>query len=403
MLNPDSKSLEFTAEGLQGINQFMQDYVREGKSAGMLTAVSRHGRIVHQACHGYADIESATPIREDTIFRIYSMTKAITSVALMTLMEKGHFQLDDAAKRWIPELAELQVYQQGPIESDITIRQLLTHTAGFSYGFNPESHPVDQQYVDIWRGEILHKTLSEVIPELCRLPLIAQPGSCWRYSIATDICGYLVELISDMPFADYLQQTLFDPLDMVDTGFEIAAKNRARLASLYGFEVDEPLKLLEPAESSPLIPAITGKPINLHSGGAGLVSTLHDYLRFAQMMLNRGSLDNHQILDPDTVAIMTRNQISEKLLPLHFNGVTAGDFRGYGFGLGYCINIDPTQTAASGSKGDFGWGGLADTYCWIDPEKNMVAILLQQFRPSLHHAGRKDFRNAVYQALSPVQ
>ena len=399
MMNIDPEPSGFTPEGLQGIHQFMQDYVREGKSAGMLTAISRHGRMAHLACHGYADTASSTPIREDTIFRIYSMTKAITSVALMTLMEQGHFQLDDAAKRWIPELAKLQVYEQGPIESDVTIRQLLTHTAGFSYGFDA-SHPVDKSYIDIWRGEILHKTLSEVIPEICRLPLIAQPGSRWHYSIATDICGYLVELISDMPFADYLQQTLFDPLDMVDTGFEIATMNRSRLASLYGFDVDEPLKLIESAESSLLIPDITGKPINLHSGGSGLLSTLHDYLRFAQMMLNRGKLDDHRILDPHTVDLMTSNQISEKLLPLDFNGVAPGDFHGYGFGLGYCINIDPTQTAAAGSKGDFGWGGLADTYCWIDPEQDMVAILMQQFRPSLHHAGRKDFRDAVYQALS---
>ena len=402
MMGIDPEPSGFTPEGLQGIHQFMQDYVRQGKSAGMLTAISRHGKMAHLACHGYADIGSGTPIRENTIFRIYSMTKAITSVALMTLMEKGHFQLDDAAKRWIPELANLQVYQQGPIKSDITIRQLLTHTAGFSYGFDA-SHPVDKSYIDIWRGDIHQKTLSEVIPEICRLPLIAQPGSRWHYSIATDICGYLVELISDMPFADYLQQTLFGPLNMIDTGFKIAAVNRPRLASLYGFDVDEPLKLIESAESSPLIPEITGKPINLHSGGSGLLSTLHDYHRFSQMMLNRGSLDDHRILDPHTVALMISNQISEKLLPLDFNGVAPGDFHGYGFGLGYCINIDPTQTAASGSKGDFGWGGLADTYCWVDPEQDMVAILMQQFRPSLHHAGRKDFRDAVYRALSHNQ
>ncbi|MEM7565521.1 MAG: serine hydrolase domain-containing protein, partial [Pseudomonadota bacterium] len=307
---------------------------------------------------------------------------------------------DDAAKRWIPELAKLQVYQQGPIESDITIRQLLTHTAGFSYGFNPEQCPVDKHYEIIWRKEIREKSLSEILPELFRVPLIAQPGTRWHYSIATDICGYLVELISGMPFGDYLQQTLLDPLGMVDTGFEVSLANQSRLASLYRFDPEEPLKRIETANDTPLIPAVTGKPVRLHSGGAGLVSSLGDYLRFAEMMLNGGKSHGLQILKPETVALMTRNQIPEKLLPLAFNGVRAGDYCGYGFGLGYCVTIDTDKTAAAGTLGDFGWGGLADTYCWVDPQHDMVAILLQQFMPSLFHPGRLDFRNAVYASLA---
>ncbi|MEM7563376.1 MAG: serine hydrolase domain-containing protein [Pseudomonadota bacterium] len=385
------------------LDQIAAAYVETGKTAGMLTAVKRHGEIKHLNCAGYADRETATPIREDTLFRIYSMSKPVTSVALMTLFEKGHFQLDDAAKRWIPELAKMQVYEQGPIESDITIRQLLTHTAGFSYGFNPEQCPVDKQYAIIWRKEIREKSLCEILPELFQIPLIAQPGTRWHYSIATDICGYLVELISGMPFADYLQQTLFEPLGMTDTGFEVSLENQSRLASLYSFDPDDPLKRIETANDSPLIPAVTGKPVRLHSGGAGLVSSLADYLRFAQMMLNRGESDGLQILKPETVALMTQNQISEKQLPLSFNGVRAGEYYGYGFGLGYCVTIDTDKTAAAGTLGDFGWGGLADTYCWVDPEHNMIAILLQQFMPSLFHPGRLDFRNAVYSSLAAGQ
>jgi CubicO group peptidase (beta-lactamase class C family) len=389
----------FSEAGLEGIEQMMANYVAAGKSAGMLALVSRYGDVTHLSCQGYADIASATPIREDTIFRIYSMTKPITSVALMTLMEQGHFELDDVVKRWIPALAELEVYGQGKIQSDITIRQLLTHTAGFSYGFNPDIHPLDELYAEVWRGRIQDQTLEQVLQTLFKFPLIAQPGSLWHYSIATDVCGYLIELISGMPLADYLQQTIFDPLEMVDTAFEVPAHKIERFATLYGYTENDPLAQLETNDKSPFISAISGIPVRMHSGGGGLVSTASDYLRFAQMMLNRGELDGHRIIKPETVDLMTTNHVSANLLPLSFNGVAKGQFNGYGFGLGYCINIDPVQTGAAGSRGDFGWGGMADTYCWVDPQQQMVAILMQQYLPSLHHAGRKDFRDAVYRAL----
>jgi CubicO group peptidase (beta-lactamase class C family) len=230
-------------------------------------------------------------------------------------------------------------------------------------------------------------------------PLIAQPGSLWHYSIATDVCGYLVELISGMPFADYLQQTIFDPLGMVDTAFEVPAHKIDRFATLYGYTENDALAQLETNDKSPFISTISGIPVRMQSGGGGLVSTAPDYLRFAQMMLNRGELDEHRIIKPETVALMTNNHVAEKLLPLSYNGVAAGQFSGYGFGLGYCINMDPAQAGAPGSRGDFGWGGMADTYCWVDPQQQMVAILMQQYLPSLHHAGRKDFRDAVYRAL----
>ncbi len=389
----------FSEAGLESIQRMMQDYVISGKSAGMLTLVSRGGRIAQLSCHGQADIASNRPIRQDSIFRIYSMTKPITSVALMTLMEQGHLELDDAARRWIPALAKLEVYQQGKIESDITIRQLLTHTAGFSYGFKPDIFPVDKLYAEVWRGRPQDQTIEQLMQTLLEFPLVAQPGALWNYSIATDICGYLIELISGMPLADYLQQTIFDPLDMVDTAFEVSADKIERFATLYGYSEQDPMAQLETNEASPFIAAISGTPVRLHSGGGGLTSTAHDYWRFAQMMLNRGEFDGQRIVKAETVALMTRNHLPENLLPLSFNGVAVGDFSGYGFGLGYCINMDPANTAAAGSRGDFAWGGMADTYCWVDPEKQLVAILMQQYLPSLHHAGRKDFRDAVYRAL----
>jgi len=401
MTNPAGRAtVGFTEAGLESIEQMMERYVAAGKSAGMLTLVSRHGNMDQLSCRGYADIASESPIREDTIFRIYSMTKPITSVALMTLMEQGHFNLDDAARRWIPALAELEVYRQGKLESDITIRHLLTHTAGFSYGFQPEKFAVDERYAEVWRGRIQDQTLEQVINTLLEIPLVAQPGTLWNYSIATDICGYLVELMSDIPLADYLQHTIFDPMGMVDTAFEVSADKIDRFATLYGYTDDDPLAQLETNDSSPYISAISGVPVNLHSGGGGLVSTAQDYLSFAQMMLNRGEFRGSRIIEPATVAMMTVNQVPARLLPLSFNGVAAGPFGGYGFGLGYCINMDPSNTAAAGSCGDFSWGGMADTYCWVDPEQELVAILMQQYLPSLHHAGRKDFRDAVYQALA---
>ena len=397
---PASTRTELSEAGLEGIEQMMASYVDTGKSAGMLTLVSLHGAVTALSCKGHADIVSTTPIREDTIFRIYSMTKPITSVALMTLMEQGHFVLDDAAKRWIPALGELEVYGQGKIQSDITIRQLLTHTAGFSYGFYPDTIPVDELYAEIWRGLLQDQTLEQDLQTMLKFPLIAQPGSLWHYSIATDICGYLIELISDMPLADYLQQIILDPLEMIDTAFEVPAPKIDRFATLYGYTENDPLAQLETNDTSPFISAISGIPVRMHSGGGGLVSTAPDYLRFAQMMLNRGELDGHRIIKPETVALMTTNHVPENLLPLSFNGVAAGQFSGYGFGLGYCINMDPTKTAAAGSRGDFSWGGMADTYCWVDPQRELIAILMQQYLPSLHHSGRKDFRDAVYRALA---
>jgi CubicO group peptidase (beta-lactamase class C family) len=332
------------------------------------------------------------------------MTKPITSVALMTLLEAGKFQLDDAAHRWIPALGTLKVYRPGgelePLESDITIRQLLTHTAGFSYGFEPDTSPVDKMYVEKWPGFNSEKTLSESLADLFELPLIAQPGSRWHYSIATDICGYLVELMSDMPLGDYLQKTIFNPLGMTDTAFEVPTDKLARLATLYGWTQENPLAVIEEPRSSPFIPPATRNSVPLQSGGAGLVSTAGDYWRFAQMMLSGGEIGGKRILGRKTVEWMTMNHLPGDLLPMSFNGVVPDRSNAYGFGLGYCVNIDPASAGTLGSLGDFGWGGLADTYCWVDPKEQLVGILMQQYSPSLTHPGRRDFRNLVYQALT---
>ncbi len=389
-----------TSESSDPVGQMMADYVDNNKTAGMVTLVSRRGEIIRQQSMGFQDIASQTPMRDDTIFRIYSMTKPITSVALMTLFEKDVFELDDPAERWIPALKNLRVYQSEdqylPLQSAITIRQLLTHTAGFSYGFDPENQPVDKLYSEVWDAIKQDKILSELMDIAFELPLIAQPGTLWHYSIATDICGYLIECMTDMPFRDYLQQTIFEPLDMADTSFEIPKDKCHRFASLYGLAEDGSLKELETNRDSPFIPPADMEQINLQSGGGGLLSTISDYWTFAQMMLDQGISNSHRILQSPTVRLMTRNHLPENLKPLSFNGLFPSPVEGYGFGLGYCIN---QQNNDIGRVGDFGWGGMADTYCWIDPESELVGILMQQFMPSLTYPGRQDFRRAVYQSI----
>ena len=399
----DPQELGFDPVRLSRINEMMDRYVATGRSAGMLSLVSRKGKIAHLATNGYMDIAAQTPMRLDTIFRIYSMTKVITSVALMTLLEQGKFQIDDVAHPWIPALKTLKVYRDdGKLEElkrDITIRHLLTHTAGFSYGFEPETQPLDKMYEEAWRAIDSEKTLPDLMEIMLQLPLIAQPGSLWHYSIATDICGYLVELMSGIPFGDYLQQTILGPLKMNDTAFEVPQEKQERFATLYGQTEEYSLAVLETPVASPFISPFAIKSVNLHSGGGGLVSTAGDYWRFAQMMLNGGELAGVRIIGRKTVEWMTINHVPAKLLPLAFNGIVPQPMMGYGFGLGYCVNIDPAKTGTLGSRGDFGWGGLADTYCWIDPQEDLIGILMQQYSPSLTHPGRRDFRNAVYQAL----
>ena len=385
---------------MQLIEELMQRYITEQKSAGMLTLVSQKGKIIHLDGCGFRDIESNSAMQIDTLFRIYSMTKAITSVALMTLFEKGEFQLDDPAYRWIPELKTLKVYQAdgnyAELASHITIRQLLTHTAGFSYGFDPDNNAVDKMYGEVWHELKKDRPLHEIMALAFELPLLAQPGTLWQYSIATDICGYLVQIMTDMPFGDYLQKTIFDPLNMSDTGFEVPQAKRQRFASMYGLGEGKPLTLLESYSNSPFMPSTESGKVNFHSGGGGLISSIEDYWQFAQMMLNRGELNGVRILKPETVDNMTRNHVAENLQPLSFNGLFPEPVDGYGFGLGYCISLNDSDI---GNTGDFGWGGMADTYCWIDPKEQLVGILMQQFMPSLTHPGRRDFRRAVYQSI----
>ncbi len=381
----------FSSARLERLSEAMQQLIDDGRLAGIETMMARHGRIVHHETFGMRDIEAGEPMPKNAIFRIYSMTKPITGVALMTLYEEGLFRLSDPVEKYIPELAGLKVATaegpDGPIVEDadhpMTIRELMSHTAGLTYGIFSRSQ-VDSMYVD---ADILspESTLRDMIEKLSTIPLRQQPGSMWHYSVAVDVQGYLVEVLSGMPFDRFLQERIFDPLGMVDTGFHVPPESAGRFAQVYQYADDGSLYAGE---------GFSGvqnflEPASFFSGGGGLVSTINDYMRFCQMLLNGGELHGVRILAPLTVELMQRNQLPRDL----------GEMSpGVGFGLDFAVALDPVA-ADTVSKGEYWWGGAAGTWFWIDPKEDLIFIgMIQQFgqgRPDVRSLSRR----LVYQAL----
>ena len=394
------ESVGFSSKRLSRVNKMMQCYIDDGKLASGLTMLARRGETFHFEPYGVLDLDSGTPVERDTLFRIYSMTKPITSAAVMMLYEDGHFSLDDPVGKFIPELARMKVYdgmgetgmrlvdQQQPI----TIRHLLTHTSGLSYGFHQDS-PIEEMYreADITPPD---GTLQEMVEKLGKLPLVTQPGTKWRYSFATDVLGYLVEVISGKPFDRFLQDNILDPLGMSDTSFFAPEEKLDRLATVYGASPNGKIVPLH----NPLVDR-HARPHTLFSGGGGLVSTGADYMRFCQMLLNGGVLDDHRLLAPKTVEMMRSNHLTDDLKPFAVGQSNASDTKGCGFGLGFRVVMDIAQHGIIGSNGIYSWGGAASTVFWIDPEEDLVAILLTQFMPSSYYPLRREFQIATYQAL----
>ena len=396
MTQTNPESLGFSSERLLRINNLMNRYVESGKLAGTVTCVFRCGQVVHLDSVGYQNLETKIPMSADSIFRIYSMTKSIASVALMILYEETLFNLTDPVSRFIPAFKDVKVWSADralePLVRPITIQDLLRHTAGLSYGGYAESQsPVDKLYdeADLFNRSI---TNEEVVIRLASLPLMFQPGTKWHYSMATDIVGYLVEVLSGKPLADFMQEKIFAPLGMVDTAFYIDPSKLERFCTLYGKTPESDFGVLELPDSSEYLP-----PVSLHSGGSGLVSTASDYLRFARCILNQGELDDVRLLGPKTVELMTCNHLPVDLLPIAFEGYEP--MLGMGFGLGFSVMLDVAQTGVMGSVGDHGWGGYAETFFWIDPKEDLISILMTQYLPSQTYPIRKEFRTAVYQAL----
>ncbi len=396
------EDLHLSTPRLVKIDLMTQKYIDEGKLPGTLTLVARYGKIAHFSCQGKMDIEADKAVSEDSIFRIYSMSKPITSVALMMLYEDGHFQLDDPVARFIPSLEEMEVYISGnteeyktrPADRQITIRDLLTHTAGFTYGFMRTS-VVDALYRD--RGVSESNTLEEMVSKLSHLPLLFTPGSRWSYSVATDVCGYLVELISGERFDRFLQDQIFEPLGMVDTGFTVPEDKIHRFAANYERTADDGMQLADSPETSHYT-----QEVSYLSGGGGLVSTARDYLHFAQMLLNKGEFEGERILGRKTVELMTANHLPDNgdLTSMGQPVFSETPYDGIGFGLGFSVMLDPAKANILGTAGEFAWGGAASTYFWVDPAEELIAILLTQLMPSSSYPIRREFRVLAYQAIT---
>ena len=373
-----------SAARLERIAPVMQRWVDDGKIPGALTMIAREGKLVHLEKVGLQDIATATPIEFDTIFRIYSMTKPITSVAVMMLYEEGHFQLNSPVSDFIPAFKDMKVYANHgdaivDAEREMTIKHLLTHTSGLIYG-GDWVHPINDRYREatFFEGDLEH-----MVNELGKIPLLHQPGDAWNYGMSTDVLGYLVEVVSGMPFAEFLTKRILEPLGMVDTDFSVPKEKADRYATLYEPTEDGGIQVLE----NP--PVSTGPLSFFHAGGAGLQSTAADYLRFCQMMLNEGELNGNRLLGRKTVELIRMNHIAEDWQPLWRTGS--------GFGLGFAVITNVADTHSLGSVGTYSWGGLASTTFWIDPVEDLVAIFMTQLiGDSPFHA---QFRVLAYQAI----
>jgi CubicO group peptidase (beta-lactamase class C family) len=385
------EELGFSSKRLERISARMRHYVDEGSLPGIITLVARGGEVVHLNKVGWQDVESKVPIAYDTIFRIYSMTKPITSVGLMMLYEHGLFHLYDPVSKFLPEFKNMKVWEgEGKlvdVEGEITIQQLLSHTAGLCYGDDLES-PVDALYREAgWNREDI--TLEESVRIIAALPLVSQPGERWHYSVATDVVGRLIEVISGIPLDQYFEEKIFKPLGMDETCFEIPPEKMDRFATLYAMTEESPLGFL----GTEITGAFTT--VKNFSGGAGLLSTISDYLRFAQMVLNRGELDGVRLLGKKTMELMTINHLPPELLPM----VMGEPWPGFGFGLGFAVLMDNTQAGIMGSVGSHRWGGWASTTFWVDIEEDLLALLMTQLIPIETHPVGNDLRTLVYQAL----
>jgi CubicO group peptidase (beta-lactamase class C family) len=392
----------FSPDRLARITRHLEEnYIRTGKIAGCQTLVARHGYVAHFSSLGMADRERNVPMADDTIFRIYSMTKPITSVALMTLYEQGKFQLNDPVSRVFPSWKDLKVYVSGEGETmqtreplrPPTFRHLLSHSGGLCYGWT--DHPVDRMYraLGVQRGP--GETLSSFIEKLGQAPLRYDPGEQWMYSLSTDVCGALVEAISGQPFDRYLQENIFDPLGMKDTSFFVAPEKVERFAANYQREPDKSLRVIDDPRQS----AYLRQP-SFFSGGGGLTSTTADYFRFCEMLRRGGELDGARVLGPRTIELMTKNHLAggRDLTQMAIEGFSETANEGVGFGLGFAMTLGGVETGSLG-EGDYYWGGAASTIFWVDPVEDLVAIFMTQLMPSGTFNFRGQLKNIVYSAI----
>jgi CubicO group peptidase (beta-lactamase class C family) len=399
----DPAEVGFDAERLRRIDRHFAAYVDDGRLPGWLALVSRRGEIAHLSTYGARDIASGAPIETGTLFRIYSMTKPITSVAAMMLYEQGAFELTDPVSQYIPSFEDMRVYEKGTAVSPITrpaaepvrIWHLLTHTAGLVYGFQHVS-VVDEIYRDAGFDRSTPKglDLEGMVDRVAGLPLLFEPGTQWNYSVATDVLGRLVEVVSGQSLDRFMAERIFEPLGMTDTGFFIDEGDADRMASLYMPDANGCAVPLDMRGSEFRRPRAL-------QGGAGLISTAGDYHRFTQMLLRGGELDGVRLLGSRTVAYMARNHLPGGADLEAFGRPVFAEvsYAGVGFGLGFGVVQDTAKTKSLGSADEFNWGGAASTAFWVDPAEQITVVFLTQLIPSNTHPIRTQLRQLVNQAL----
>jgi len=387
---------------IERVASWMQVQVADGRLAGIEVMINRRGRTAFHRCHGKADIARSTDATPDTIYRIYSMTKAITSVAAMMLYEEGRFQLDDPIARYLPEFTGQRVFTGGgygavmtePAVRDITFRDLLTHTSGLTYGFM-RATPVDAMYRE-QKLELpgAEDPLHAIVARLARVPLIAQPGSEWNYSISTDVLGHLVAIISGQPFDSFLRERVLGPLGMTDTGFHVPADKVRRFAANYQKGPDGRPQLIDDPATSRFLAAPKAA-----SGGGGLVGTARDYMRFCRMLLGGGALGGERLLGRKTVELMTTNHLAGDMAAMGQPRFAESNYHGIGFGLGFSVMLDPARAQIAGTAGECAWGGMASTAFWIDAKEDLAAVMMTQLTPSSTYPIRRELRVLTYQAI----
>lgn len=416
------ESVGLSSESLSRLDRVMEGYVDRGQLPGYQLLVSRRGQIVHESVYGQLDREAGTPLRSDTIYRIYSMSKVVTGVATMIAYEQGSFLLNDLVSKYLPALSNLRVMEWDengdtwtvPAEREITILDLLRHTSGFSYHFSARP-PLAQQYVDSAIAPGLRpmpestpldttnfdptQTLEEMVERLGQVPLAVQPGTEWHYGISMDVLGRLIEVVSGQSFPEFLAEHLFAPLGMQDTAFYVPPEKADRFAALYAATPEGGLRLVDPPGTSAYleVPALPG-------GGGGLVSTAADYMRFAQMLTNRGEFEGRRILSPRVAELMMSNHLPASLFgvsPLTYprGGVYANDGLGVGFGLTGSVITDAAATGLPISPGTFSWGGAASTVFWADPQEEIAVVFMTQMLISNTYPLRAHLLKGVNSAL----
>ena len=403
MVRPESLGL--SAERLKRIDaHFDAKYVQTGKLPFAMTLVARKGEVAHHGFTGLIDEARGVKVQADSLFRIYSMTKPLTSVLFMMLVEEGKVALDDPVHAFIPAWKDLGVYAGGwdvmrttPCARPMLMVDLLRHTSGLTYGFQQRTN-VDAAYRKLKIGEIEKAgTLDSMIDDLSRLPLEFSPGEAWNYSVATDVLGYLIGQIEGRPFEDVLKDRLLDPLGMTDTGFHVPESERSRFAACYALTPTGRRVLQDDPAKSPYL-----EPPSFVSGGGGLVSTAHDYLKFCQMMLNGGEANGVRYLSPKTIALMTANHLPGGVdLPAVSRSLFSEvAYDGVGFGLGFSVTTNPAKTLLPGTAGEYAWGGAASTSFWIDPVEALIVIFMTQLLPSSSYPIRRELRTLAYSAIT---